>query len=121
MDLVFVDAPCSGSGTWRRAPDSKWRLRPGALDKRSAEQAEALALGARLVKPGGRLVYVTCSVLPRENADAVQAFLDAGAPFAPTPVETDAPHRTAGPGVQFTPRLTGTDGFFVTLLTRAAA
>lgn len=121
MDLVFVDAPCSGSGTWRRAPDSKWRLRPAALDKRSIEQAEALALGARLVKPGGRLVYVTCSVLPRENADAVDAFLSGGAPFTPTAVATDAPHRMSGPGVQFTPRLTGTDGFFVTLLTRAAA
>jgi 16S rRNA (cytosine967-C5)-methyltransferase len=118
MDIVFVDAPCTGSGTWRRAPDSKWRLRPNALSNRLGEQQFALDLAAPLVKPGGRLLYVTCSVLPEENADSVDRFLARSPQFAPAPLETDAPHRKAGPGVQFTPRLTGCDGFFVSALTR---
>lgn len=128
MDLVFVDAPCTGSGTWRRAPDSKWRLRPNALVKRRAEQQAALALAAPLVKPGGRLVYVTCSVLPEENEDALQAFLAAAPDFAPAELAFEAigeagPALQAaalrrGPGVQLTPRRTGTDGFYVAALTR---
>jgi 16S rRNA (cytosine967-C5)-methyltransferase len=123
MDVVLVDAPCTGSGTWRRAPDSKWRLRPGALEKRQQEQAAALGLGAPLVKPGGRLVYVTCSILPEENEDAITAFLQAHADFKPIPVKemvADAGltgllkkcHK-AGHGLQMTPLATGTDGFFV--------
>jgi 16S rRNA (cytosine967-C5)-methyltransferase len=128
MDAVFVDAPCSGSGTWRRAPDSKWRLRPGALDKRLAEQLQALALAAPLVRPGGRLVYVTCSVLPQENAGAIAAFLADSPGFAPDDMHercadaglAELPARSVpcGPGLQMTPRLTGTDGFFVCILTR---
>jgi 16S rRNA (cytosine967-C5)-methyltransferase len=128
MDVVFVDAPCSGSGTWRRAPDTKWRLRPGALDKRQQEQQAALALAAPLVKPGGRLVYVTCSVLPQENEDSVAAFLANHAGFAPVPPRDlarasgvpgllAACHK-AGPGLQMSPRATGTDGFFVCALDR---
>ena len=62
-DLVFVDAPCSGSGAWRRSPDAKWRMRPGALEQRIKDQIETLETAARYVKPGGRIVYVTCSVL----------------------------------------------------------
>lgn len=130
MDLVFVDAPCSGSGTWRRAPDSKWRLRPAALDKRLAEQQAALDLAAPLVRPGGRLVYVTCSFLPEENADSVAAFMAANPAF--TPVAADAilgdagidglseACLRAGPGLQMTPLLTGTDGFFLAALVRTA-
>ena len=129
MDIVFIDAPCTGSGTWRRAPDSKWRLRPGALEKRQQEQALALALGAPLVKPGGRLMYVTCSILPEENEDTITRFLATNPTFAPVNPSTlvsDAGlsgllahcHK-AGPGLQMTPLATGTDGFFICGLQRA--
>jgi 16S rRNA (cytosine967-C5)-methyltransferase len=129
LDVVLVDAPCSGSGTWRRAPDTKWRLRPAALEKRRAEQQQALDLAAPLVKPGGRLVYVTCSVLPEENGDAVAAFLARSAGFAPahlapSPMLTEVAARCSsgvdGLGLQMTPHRTGTDGFYVAALTRAA-
>jgi 16S rRNA (cytosine967-C5)-methyltransferase len=118
MDIVLVDAPCTGSGTWRRSPDSKWRLRPNALAKRLEEQRQALAMAAPLVKPGGRLVYVTCSVLPEENEDQVQAFIASGV-FSPVSVASPAPSYTRAIGVQMTPRLAGCDGFYVAALTRA--
>lgn len=118
MDVVLIDAPCTGSGTWRRAPDTKWRLRPTALAKRQQDQAAALALGAPLVKPGGVLVYVTCSVLPEENEDQVAAFLATNSDFAPAPIEAPAPHWTRALGLQFTPARTGTDGFYVARLRR---
>lgn len=120
MDVVLVDAPCSGSGTWRRSPDSKWRLRPNALAMRLKEQQEALALAAPLVKPGGRLAYVTCSVLPEENDDQVAAFLAANPGFAASPIAAPAPAHQRGAALQFTPRLTGCDGFFVALMERRA-
>jgi 16S rRNA (cytosine967-C5)-methyltransferase len=118
LDLVFVDAPCSGSGTWRRAPDTKWRLRENALKIRLQEQQSALDLAAPLVKPGGRLAYVTCSILPQENQHSVTQFLMRHKGFSPTPVETDVPHWAAGPGIQFTPLRTGCDGFFIAILKR---
>ena len=120
MDVVFVDAPCTGSGTWRRSPDSKWRLRPNALAKRLEEQQQALALAAPLVKPGGRLVYVTCSVLPEENEDAVAAFLGAYSEFAPVGLElAGLPAYQRQIGVQMTPLKTGCDGFYVAVLQRS--
>ena len=64
-DLVLIDAPCTGTGTWRRNPDAKWRTRPGALEQRCREQAAVLDRAAALVKPGGRIAYVTCSLLDR--------------------------------------------------------
>ncbi|MCK9909854.1 RsmB/NOP family class I SAM-dependent RNA methyltransferase, partial [Microbacteriaceae bacterium K1510] len=69
FDLVLVDAPCTGSGTWRRKPDAKWRLKPSNIPERQEDQRRVLELGAGLTKPGGLLVYVTCSVLPEENQD----------------------------------------------------
>ena len=75
MDRVVVDAPCTGSGVWRRRPDAKWRLSPQMLEARLAEQRAVLDQAAPLVKPGGRLAYITCSVLPPENRDQVEAFL----------------------------------------------
>ena len=75
FDLVFVDAPCTGTGAWRRRPDAKWRLKPANLAQREQEQSALLATAAALVKPGGRLVYATCSVLPQENGDQIAAFL----------------------------------------------
>ncbi len=74
-DLVLIDAPCTGTGSWRRNPDAKWRVRPGALEQRMKEQAELLDRAATLVKPGGRIAYVTCSVLAEENGDQVRGFL----------------------------------------------
>jgi 16S rRNA (cytosine967-C5)-methyltransferase len=116
MDLVFVDAPCTGTGVWRRRPDAKWRLRPGALEQRQRDQAEALALGAALVKPGGRLVYATCSVLAEENEDSVSAFLarekgwSAGELAGPL---------AQGAQARLSPRTSATDGFFVAALIQA--
>jgi 16S rRNA (cytosine967-C5)-methyltransferase len=118
MDVVLVDAPCTGSGTWRRSPDSKWRLRPNALSKRLEEQTEALALAAPLVKPGGRLIYVTCSVLPEENEDQAAAFAQAYADFAPVGLNADFPAMRRGAALQMTPLQTGCDGFFVAAFQR---
>jgi 16S rRNA (cytosine967-C5)-methyltransferase len=70
-DLVVIDAPCTGTGTWRRNPDAKWRMRPGALEVRIKDQVEVLDRAAGLVKPGGRIAYITCSVLPQENNEQV--------------------------------------------------
>ncbi len=120
MDVVFVDAPCTGSGTWRRNPDSKWRLRPNALAKRQEEQRGALAMAAPLVKPGGRLVYVTCSALPEENEDAMSAFLGSNEGFEPESMNVAFPAQKRGVGLQMTPALTGCDGFYVSVLTRTA-
>jgi 16S rRNA (cytosine967-C5)-methyltransferase len=129
MDCVLVDAPCTGSGTWRRAPDAKWRVRPGALAERRAEQQEALALAAPLVRPGGLMVYVTCSVLPAENAGAVAAWLGQNPGFSACAPEAAAaavvPGLAAaaysGPlGLQLTPARTGSDGFFISVLQRSA-
>ncbi len=122
IDVALVDAPCTGSGTWRRAPDAKWRLRPAALERRLQEQQQALDLAWPLVRPGGRLVYVTCSVLPSENDGAVEAFVrrtpDArvGRVDAPATLQ-DAAHATRH-GLQMTPLRTGTDGFYVAVVVK---
>jgi 16S rRNA (cytosine967-C5)-methyltransferase len=118
MDVVLVDAPCSGSGTWRRNPDSKWRLRPNALAKRLEEQHEALAMAAPLVKAGGRLVYVTCSVLPEENEDQIAAFLGSYTDFSAVGLNASFPALRRGLALQMTPRVTGCDGFFVAALVK---
>ena len=81
-DLVFVDAPCTGAGAWRRSPDAKWRIRPGALAERIKDQNQILERAAKYVKPGGRLVYVTCSLLMEENEDRLAAFLAGADGFA---------------------------------------
>jgi 16S rRNA (cytosine967-C5)-methyltransferase len=131
FDVVLIDAPCTGSGTWRRKPDAKWRLKPANIPERQAEQASVLDLGARLVKPGGRLAYVTCSVLPEENTDQVAAFLSRHEDFELIPY-TQAwterfgaePPRSAdgrSDSLQLTPASHGTDGFFIALLRRRSA
>ncbi|MGP9812173.1 RsmB/NOP family class I SAM-dependent RNA methyltransferase [Rhodopseudomonas sp. NSM] len=132
-DLVLVDAPCTGTGTWRRNPDAKWRMRPGALEIRLKDQAEVLARAAALVKPGGRIAYVTCSVLPAENGGQIRAFTAAHPEFAVIPPaevaaalwdkaeDFLAATRTSPEGLLMTPRKTGTDGFFVSVLRKAAA
>ncbi|MBL0402451.1 RsmB/NOP family class I SAM-dependent RNA methyltransferase [Microvirga aerilata] len=130
IDCVLVDAPCTGIGTWRRNPDAKWRLRPGSLDVRRKEQAAVLDRAAALARPGGRIVYITCSILPEENDDALTAFLERNDGFKPLP-QADVlaqaglghlsalTHATAF-GLQMTPHRTGTDGFFVAVLQRAS-
>ena len=129
-DLVLVDAPCTGTGTWRRTPDAKWRVRPGALDARIKEQDAVLAQAARYVKPGGRLVYVTCSLLAEENEARIAAFLAMHDRFASMPPETIATAaglpdlaafaEPAGVGLRLSPLRTGTDGFFVASLVRGS-
>jgi 16S rRNA (cytosine967-C5)-methyltransferase len=127
-DLVLVDAPCSGSGAWRRNPDAKWRIRPGALEQRMKDQDEALEKAFHYVKKGGRIPYVTCSLLDCENEDRVAAFLARHNEMLP--VETGAQARAAGipalaahasphgPGFRLSPRATGTDGFYIAALAR---
>jgi 16S rRNA (cytosine967-C5)-methyltransferase len=131
-DLVLIDAPCTGIGTWRRNPDAKWRVRPGALEVRGKEQAAVLDRAVDLVKPGGRIVYITCSLLEEENGEQVRSFLRRHPQFAPI-----APAQTANAlgeraflfrravlmseeGLLMTPRRTDTDGFFVAEMTRRA-
>lgn len=131
FDVVFVDAPCTGSGTWRRRPDSKWRLKPEALAQRIADQDAVLSQAAALVKTGGRLVYVTCSILPEENVDRLEAFLAAHPDYALEPIETVWQRHLPGPPpqsadgrtgtLQLTPARHGTDGFFIAVMRRATA
>ncbi len=130
IDLVLVDAPCTGIGTWRRNPDTKWRVRPGALDERMKEQDLVLARAAKLVRPRGRLCYITCSVIPRENDERVAAFLAADPAFTsvdPREVLALAPDTLSerddlisphGLGLQLSPLRTGTDGFYCAIVER---
>jgi 16S rRNA (cytosine967-C5)-methyltransferase len=129
-DLVLIDAPCTGTGAWRRNPDAKWRVRPGALELRVKEQAEALDRAAALVNPGGRIAYVTCSVLAEENGDQVRAYLAGHPGFVVTPpaeVASALGERAylfrravlmSDEGLLMTPRRTDTDGFYLSMLVR---
>jgi 16S rRNA (cytosine967-C5)-methyltransferase len=120
MDVVFVDAPCSGSGAWRRNPDTKWRLTPEALERRQADQDGVLRDAAGFVKPGGRLVYVTCSVFHEENEDRVAAFLEAHPAFTDTAPPVAFTEFTTPDGyLRLAPHTADTDGFFVAVLTRS--
>jgi 16S rRNA (cytosine967-C5)-methyltransferase len=133
MDLVMIDAPCTGVGTWRRRPDAKWRVGEAALAKRMQEQGMILRTACNYVKPGGRLVYVTCSFLVEENEDQVAGFLADRADF----IEDDAAEAAARSGqlteagaklvrrlrrptgsVRLSPRTAGCDGFFLAVMRR---
>ena len=128
MDLVVIDAPCTGAGTWRRRPDAKWRLSPRQLETRVAEQAAILDAAMAFVKPGGRLCYITCSVFAEENARQVAAFLGRHRDFAAVdhavlwqahfPGRADAVRVEPGLGIALGPLRTGTDGFFFAALDR---
>lgn len=128
IDLVLIDAPCTGSGTWRRRPDAKWRLTRRQLDARVAEQARILADAKHYVKPGGILAYVTCSLFPEENQQQVSAFVAANSDFSVLDhtalFEEHFPGRSSvariGAGLVLSPALSGTDGFFFAALRRAA-
>jgi 16S rRNA (cytosine967-C5)-methyltransferase len=116
-DVVLVDAPCSGTGTWRRNPEARWRITPQRLDAVIATQAHLLDLAAPLVRPGGRLVYAVCTLLDAEGPDQAAAFLDRH----PGWVATDtglAAGVALGAGRRLSPAADGTDGFFVAAFTR---
>ena len=123
-DRVLVDAPCSGVGSWRRIPDARWRLRPEDVEELVVRQRSILADAAKLVAPGGRLVYVTCSVLPRENAQQVAAFLATQADFAALPISAvwsevlECRCPTDDMYLELTPARHGTGGFFVAVMAR---
>lgn len=129
MDRVVVDAPCTGTGTWRRRPDTKWKLTPELLAQRQADQAAILEEAVRYVKPGGVLVYITCSILPEENDDQVAALLAAHPELSSIDIAktwrstlvTDMPAdlATSGGGILLTPHRTGTDGFYCHLIRKA--
>lgn len=130
MDRVLIDAPCTGSGVWRRRPDAKWRLTEQAMEKRLGEQATVLMRGAEFVRKGGYLLYVTCSVFPEENELQVASFLERDKRFQlislgevwedligfdkPQPWSVDAC------SVTLTPAATQTDGFFISVMERRA-
>src|SRR3984885_5219366 len=130
-DLVLIDAPCTGTGTWRRNPDAKWRMRPGALEVRLKDQVTVLDRAAALTKPGGRIAYITCSVLPPENSDQIRAFVGRHPDFTVIPpsqtmsvlwdkADDFAAATIQSPeGLLMTPRRTGTDGFFVSVMRKA--
>ncbi len=133
MNVVFVDAPCSGSGTWRRKPDTKWRVTKKQLYQRLEQQDAVLLEAAEFVKPGGRLIYVTCSLLPEENGERIKKFIQTRSDFVVTnPVdqmeETGSLREGAAEelrnliqsdgGLQLTPRASETDGFFVATLVK---
>ncbi len=130
MDRVVVDAPCTGTGTWRRRPDTKWKLTPELLAQRLVDQSAVLNQAVGFLKPGGHLVYITCSILPQENDDQVRALLATQANLAVVPATEawQAAFGTSIPtglatelgGVVLTPHRTGTDGFYCMVLRRTA-
>src|SRR5215831_8515812 len=132
-DLVMIDAPCTGTGAWRRNPDAKWRIRPGALAERLKEQRAVLERATTLAKSGGRIAYVTCSVLAEENNDQVGAFVARHPDFSvekPADAAKVLGERAylfaraaliSDQGLLMTPRRTDTDGFFVSVLRRQSS
>jgi 16S rRNA (cytosine967-C5)-methyltransferase len=127
FDRVLIDAPCTGTGTWRRNPDAKWRLKPDDLAELTALQADILDSASRLVKPGGRLIYVTCSLLREEDEAQVEKFLAGHPDFSLLPIAEVWPEAVGGecptrkPMLRLTPERHGTDGFFVAVMARALA
>jgi 16S rRNA (cytosine967-C5)-methyltransferase len=113
FDIVVVDAPCSGSGTWRRQPELKWRLTPGRLEEFHRTQDGLLRKAAPHVRKGGRLIYMTCSILPSENVDRVERFGAERRCFAVCPIDAERCFFVASP------RKTSTDGFFTAIMDRA--
>lgn len=128
LDTVLVDAPCTGTGTWRRRPDTKWRLTQKNIEERQGQQLDALTCASAYVKPGGMLVYVTCSVLPDENDVQIRRFCADNPQFIPQPSlpaweklygpDVPKPHSPDGAMLTLSPARTGTDGFFFCRLQR---
>jgi 16S rRNA (cytosine967-C5)-methyltransferase len=128
MDIVFVDAPCTGTGTWRRNPDAKWRMREGSLAIRVKEQIEVIDNAVSYIREEGILIYVTCSVLPEENDQQVSGLLERHSAFERIDLTTSpafkamptlaASVRKTTHGLLLTPLRTGTDGFYISALRR---
>jgi 16S rRNA (cytosine967-C5)-methyltransferase len=129
IDLALIDAPCTGTGAWRRNPDAKWRVRPGALAERLKQQEALLDRAVSLLRAGGRIAYITCSILQEENGDQIAAFLDRHRDFAVLPPRELAAvslgersfmfcqaAKLSDEGVLMTPRRTDTDGFYVAVM-----
>ena len=116
-DLVLVDAPCSGSGTWRRNPEARWRLNAHRLDRLASAQGHLLDIAAELVKPGGSLVYAVCSLLAREGAGQVRSFLGSRSAWIGQDI-LDGCGRLDGEGRLLTPGHDATDGFFIARLVK---
>jgi 16S rRNA (cytosine967-C5)-methyltransferase len=117
VDVVLIDAPCSGTGTWRRNPEARWRLSNARLERLTTTQARLLAIGATLVKPGGALIHIVCSLLDAEGRNQVDRFLKAHPGWTAEPLELGA-GTPCGQGVRLTPAHDATDGFFVARLIR---
>jgi len=129
MDRVVVDAPCTGTGTWRRRPDTKWKLTPDLLAQRRSEQADILEQALQYLKPGGILAYITCSILPEENDDQIVAFKTARpvqsievADAWRSALITELPNglATDAGGLLLSPHRTNTDGFYIHLVRKTA-
>ncbi len=130
MDIVFIDAPCSGTGSWRRKPDAKWRFTNKLLQQRINEQREVLTAASSLIKPGGRLVYVTCSLLPQENQHQIDWFVENNTEFSVKPIcevvaqteifSSQAPWIRDQKYLRLSPATSRSDGFFAAVLHRAA-
>jgi len=128
MDLVLIDAPCTGTGVWRRHPDAKWRIRPGALEIRLKEQTVLLDQAVRFVKPGGKIAYVTCSLLDAENGAQIRGFTSRAPGWSVIPAAEvcralgergsvlKAAARVNAEGLLLSPKRTDTDGFFISML-----
>ncbi len=131
MDLALIDAPCSGTGVWRRRPDAKWRLTSAQLAERTETQSALLERAARLLKPQGTLAYVTCSILPRENDEQIKAFLEHNPSFSVMDAEQRAAKVLSQSvtrsgnhnkmGLLLTPARQGADGFYIALLIKSVA
>jgi len=125
MDRVLADVPCTGTGAWRRDPDARWRFSPGDLDDLMGVQQRILGMAQALVRPGGRLVYATCSLLQEENERQAAWFLENHGDFRPLAIDAvwaetvGGPPPPTGPSLRLSPASTGTDGFFCAVLERA--
>ncbi len=117
FDVVLTDVPCSGSGTWRRNPDMRWRTYGPPVEDLVKTQAEILIKAAPAVKPGGKLVYATCSLFREENEQQIESFLTAHTDFEVVPVD----EAYGNPYMRLTPHRHGTDGFFAAILQRKEA
>jgi 16S rRNA (cytosine967-C5)-methyltransferase len=123
FDIVLADVPCTGTGTWRRNPDMKWRIYGPNLEELLAVQSDIIQRCAKVVRKGGRLVYATCSLLPEENEKQIDTFLKSHEDFKVLPIteiwpEGDCPFK--GPYLRLTPHQHGTDGFFAAVLERTS-
>ena len=129
MDRVVVDAPCTGSGTWRRHPHTKWKLTKEMLEQRLTEQEEVLSEAAPFVRSGGFLIYITCSILPEENENQIASFTEDNPQFQMLSAgevwqdlfgfDKRQPWSADMKSITLTPASTGTDGFYFAVMERA--